>query len=282
VDSGDAELVAPVIDPGLTAEAQRRLIRGGGSTMGAAGVACLGLVAVGVIWVMVSAAFVLSGRQDNWWVGGSLFLTIAASVAFFAVTGSQTPDLDYDRLIEPSSLDESGRELLLRAQRAIGTVLGSDVYAADLLDQAAGKTVLKRHEWEIATALRDITTLRAELASSAADGAPGPMTAAVLDSHRRALTLAQNATTSRVSALERYATQVKAADAAQRDYRSAQKAAGLNEKYLDLVARTAADEHALAEITDMTERAAAAEQVFRDSLHQATLAAAALAFPPAG
>jgi hypothetical protein len=176
-------------------------------------------------------------------------------VAENAEAGAALPDKpdrhERDQFVESSDLDESGRELLLRAQRAIGIVLGSGVHVDELLEQAAGEAVLRRHEWDIATALREIAGLRAELASSTAGGAVGPMTAAVLDSHRRALTLAHDATTSRISALEDYAAQVSAADAAQRDWRSAMTASGLNDKYLDLVARTAADEHAIAEITGL-------------------------------
>jgi hypothetical protein len=140
-------------------------------------------------------------------------------------------------------------------------------------------SVLKRHEWEVATALRDITELRAEYTSSASAADAGPMTAAILASQHRALTLAQDATASRVSALETYAAQVEAADIAQRDWQGAMRVAGLNDKYLDLVARTAADQHAVAEITSLTEQAAIAAQVFQDRLQRATLAAEALALP---
>ena len=142
------------------------------------------------------------------------------------------------------------------------------------------ENVLRRHEWEIAIALRDITELRAEHASSASMAGPGPMTAAVLASHQRALMLAQDAVASRVSALERYAAQAEAADAAQRDWHDAMRVAGLNDKYLELVARTAADQHAIAEITNLTAQAALAAQVFDDSLQQVNLAAEALALPP--
>jgi hypothetical protein len=142
------------------------------------------------------------------------------------------------------------------------------------------ESVLRRHEWEIAIALRDNTELRAAHASSGSAGRPGPMTAAVLASHNHALKLAQDAAASRVSALERYAAQVESADAAQRDWQGALKISGLNDKYLDLVARTAADEHAITEIADLTEQAPAAVQAFHDSLQQATMAAEALAFPP--
>ncbi len=73
--------------------------------------------------------------------------------------------------------------------------------------------------------------------------------AAVLDSQQRAVTLARDATEARAGALESYAVQVQAADAAQQDWLSALRLSALNGQYLDLVARTAAGEHALAEIT---------------------------------
>ena len=57
------------------------------------------------------------------------------------------------------------------------------------------------------------------------------MTAAVLDSQRHALTLATNATKSRISALEHYAAELKKADAAERDWRAALKASGRNDQY---------------------------------------------------
>jgi hypothetical protein len=185
-----------------------------------------------------------------------------------------------DQFVEPCDLDASCSNLLFRTQRAIGTVLRSGVYADDLLDHAVEERVLKWHEHEIADALRAITRLRAEHASSAA-AAPGPMTAAVLDSHKRALMLALDATTSRISTLECYAAQLEAADAAKRDWQRAIEVYNLNDQYRDLVARTAADEHAIAEITSSTKQAATAAQLFRDSLHQANVTAEVLALPAA-
>jgi hypothetical protein len=49
--------------------------------------------------------------------------------------------------------------------------------------------------------------------------------------------------------------------------------------YLELVARTAADEHAVIEISGLTDQAAAAAQAVRESMRQVSLAAAALALP---
>ena len=52
-----------------------------------------------------------------------------------------------------------------------------------------------------------------------------------------------------------------------------------NDRYLDLVARTAADQHAVVEITDLAGQAAQSALAFKQTLEQATLAAEALALP---
>ena len=84
------------------------------------------------------------------------------------------------------------------------------------------------------------------------------MTADVLRAQHRAIEMAQQATTARVTALERYAHQITAADHADRDWQQATRLSELNDKYLELVARTASDDYATAEITDLTEQLATA------------------------
>jgi hypothetical protein len=103
------------------------------------------------------------------------------------------------------------------------------------------------------------------------------MTTQVLLSQNRAISIARDAITARVVALESLAAQVAAAEAARRDWETAHRMAANNDKYLDLVARTAADEHAVVEITGLAEQAGEAAQAFRETLQQATLAAQALA-----
>jgi hypothetical protein len=154
----------------------------------------------------------------------------------------------------------------------------SRVYAGDLRG-AVEESVLRQHEWEIAVALREISELLLDLVSGYAEGAAGPMTTAVLVSQNRAISIARDATTARVLALELLAAQVAAAEAARRDWDTAHRMAANNDKYLDLVARTAADQHATVEITDLAEQAAEAGQAFRESLQRATMAAEALALP---
>ncbi len=176
-----------------------------------------------------------------------------------------------------SGLDPSGRELLLRAQRSREAVLASKVYAEDLLEHAAGEMALRHHEQEITVLLHDIARLRAQLPFGQSTG---PMTSAVLDPQQRILTQARVSAESRVQAMERYAAEVSAADAARLDWENAVRLSGLNERFLDLAARTAADEHAIGELKDLTGQAAVAAEAFRQSLRQASMAAEALALPP--
>lgn len=185
-----------------------------------------------------------------------------------------------ERYVDERVLDELGAELMTRAQQAIRVSLDSGVHATDAQEHAVGENILRQHEWEIATNLRRLTRLRAEHERARARAAEsGPMTDSILTSHQNALTVAQESITSRIAALEHYAAQLHAADAAKNDWLEALKLSGLNDAYRDLVARTAADEHAIAEIKGMTEQAAAAAQVFQDSLHEVTLAAEALVLP---
>jgi hypothetical protein len=183
-----------------------------------------------------------------------------------------------DQVVLPSALDRVSRGLLIRAQTAIGSALDSVTDDAVESPDIVTELTLRRHEWQIATALRDITDLRAEHEFNAAASA-GPMTDSVLAPQQRALQLAQEAIESTVTALERYAAEVLAARSAFQDWQDALRISNLNDDYLELVARTAADEHAVIEIGGLTDQAAAAAQAVRESMRQVSLAAAALALP---
>jgi hypothetical protein len=183
-----------------------------------------------------------------------------------------------DEVVSPLALEAGCRQLLWRAQQAIAAVVTSGVYARDLRG-AVEEHVLRQHQWEIAVSLREITELLLDLVSSAGGGTVGPMTATVLLPQNRAIAIARDATTARVLALELLAAHVAAAEAARRDWEGAHQAAAKNDKYLDLVARTAADQYATAQIAGLAEQAEEAAQALRDTLQRATLAAEALALP---
>jgi hypothetical protein len=187
-----------------------------------------------------------------------------------------------DQVVVPSALDRVSRELLIRAQAAISSALDSVIDDAEQSPDILAEPTLRWHEWQIALALRDITDLRAEHEYNAGASA-GPLTDSVLGPQQRALTLAQDAIESRVTALERYAAEVLGARSAFRDLHDALRISNMNDRYLDLVAHTAADEHAITEITGLTDQATAAAPAARESMRQVGLAAAALALPePAG
>jgi hypothetical protein len=207
----------------------------------------------------------------------------AAGLTSLVLWRELSPDRELGRnakhVIMPNQVDEPSRLLLARAQQAIDYVVGSGVSTAGLLDHAADEVTLQRHEWEIACALRDISALRDRFNAEAEASGNGEMTRAVLESQRRAIALAQDATQARIAALERYAAQVRAADSAHRDWQTAQRLAGHNDMYLELVARTAVDGQAVAELDGMITQATAAAEVLRESLHRASLAAEVLTLP---
>jgi hypothetical protein len=183
-----------------------------------------------------------------------------------------------DELVLPSALDRASRELLIRAQTAIDSALDSAADGAVESPEIVTESTLRWHAWQIAVALRDITDLRAEHEYNTTASA-GPLTASVLEPQKRALQLAWDAIESRVTALERYTAEVLAASSAFRDWQDALRISNLNDRYLDLVAHTAADEHAITEFSSLTSQAAEAAQAVRESMHQVGLAAAALALP---
>jgi hypothetical protein len=196
----------------------------------------------------------------------------------FSTSRRNNSTLNADQVVRFSALDETSRQLLLRAQRAIKGVLTCKVYAENQLQQAVTEPTLRRHEWAIAVNLREITSLRAEQAKmrkSRAVESPGPLTKAVLDAQQGALHQKLKAVESLVKALENYASHVKAADLARLDWEAAAELAKLNPRFSNLVAGTAADELHLQEVHDMTDEAT----TFHDSLLRANLAAEPLLLP---
>jgi hypothetical protein len=184
-----------------------------------------------------------------------------------------------ESFVDQDDLDGASGDELRAAQCAIEAVTSSEVYRMDLLGEAPSSWLLRQHEWEIATRLRKITLRRADYTLSMSAGVPGPQTAAVLGAHRRAVMVAQEAASRRVSQLQDYAGVVVAADAALRDWRTAEQQAGKNHVYLDLVAQGAGDEHAVAEFTHLIEQASRTRDAFQATLNQAMIAAEPLVLP---
>ncbi|MEV1179350.1 hypothetical protein, partial [Nonomuraea sp. NPDC049784] len=93
----------------------------------------------------------------------------------------------YDgRYLLQEDFDQEARTVLMRAQRAIGSVLRSHVNAEGLLDDARNAVMLPAQEWEIARLLAKLSALRLEHRELLARGI-APEVAAVIEPLERAL-----------------------------------------------------------------------------------------------
>jgi hypothetical protein len=126
----------------------------------------------------------------------------------------------HGRYLTGADFDARARFLLRRAQDAVDAVTTSEVYRAGFLDAPAALAALADQEWDIAVALREQARLRAQRAEPGLRNA-GAMTAALRNRQSRAAQLADSSIAARVAALERYAAQVREADAAYRDWQQA-------------------------------------------------------------
>jgi hypothetical protein len=169
----------------------------------------------------------------------------------------------HGRYLTAADFDARSRVLLRRAQDAVDAVTSSEVYQAGLLDKHATRAALADQEWDIALALREQARLRAKRAELSTINA-GAVTAEVLDRQFQAARLADSSVADRVAALERYVAEVRQADAAYQDWQRAAALAELSSQHLDMLARTAADEHGIAEIEAMSQQARAVRLALRE------------------
>jgi hypothetical protein len=169
----------------------------------------------------------------------------------------------HGRYLTAADFDARARALLRRTQDAVDAVTSSQVYRVGLVDQPAVSAALTEQEWDIALALREQALLRARRAELSGMHASA-VTAPLLDRQFRAAQLAEDSVASRIAALERYVAEVREADAAHQDWRQAAAVAELGDRHLDMLARTAADEHGIAEIEAMSQHARAIQLALRE------------------
>lgn len=180
------------------------------------------------------------------------------------------------RYVQLSQLTDEARSLLARAQQARRTVLGSSVHCCDLIDRQRNEVALPHQEWEIAEALREYSRLM----KAEPDRPRGSMVAAVIDVRRKSLAASLQGIQRRVVALEAYADEVRRADDRFQELKQIQQLTEGSADVLELLARTARHDHAVAEIDGMNAQAAAVAATFTAALESAK-EAAAIALPPA-
>jgi hypothetical protein len=169
----------------------------------------------------------------------------------------------HGRYLTSDDFDPRARVLLRRTQDAIDAVNSATVSRTGLLDEVSTSAALAAQEWEIALALRDQARLRGKRAELTGPR-PGTPAAELLSQHRRVARAAERSVISRIRALERYAAEVRAADTAYRDWRQHTAISELTDQHLDMLARTAADEHGIAALGAMTQQARAIREAIRE------------------
>ncbi|MBX6769634.1 MAG: hypothetical protein IRY90_21205, partial [Actinomadura rubrobrunea] len=174
----------------------------------------------------------------------------------------------HGRYLLPADFDRPAARLVVRAQRAIDTVLGSQAHTAGLLDDVNNAVVLPRQEWAIACALAEHTRLRRDRRAQQPERLTAPVRA-LLEPQRRALELSVRAITERVEALEEYARRARSADDAYHEWQVLRRLPGQNARYQDLLARTVGHELARDEIRRLADDARRAENALRDSIRSA-------------
>ena len=112
---------------------------------------------------------------------------------------------------------------------------------------------LPAQQYEIAQRLAELTRL-ARKGRTAAGDASGSRVEEVLRVQRQALRLSSSALEERVEALERYAENTRAADAAYREWEAVRELEQLGEDMHELVVNTVRDELAVAEIEGLADR----------------------------
>ena len=282
----------------LPTEPARRLATIDGTVVGltAAGLTALfgtTPLAVGVLIFQGPASWEMASNRFALLAAGIIAMVttviLGVRVVRFGQPSGRTPAetaarTHHGRYLTGADFDARSRVLLRRAQDAIDAVTSSLVCRDDLLDRHATSAALTGQEWDIAVALREQAQLRARRAElrvrraewpagragpqaaallSQQDRAAqlGPQAAALLSQQDRAAQLAEASTIRRVEALERYAAEVGAADSAYRDGKQSAALAELHDRHLDMLARTAADEHGIAEIDRLAAQARAVRRV---------------------
>ena len=251
------DLPKTVFDPALTPREQRmlgaadRASRTLASIAENTGPACDRRLVAYLLLAGGAAAAEVALPGIRWaWAG---FIALAVVAAALATAGGRIGARRYrDRYVHPDLLDPNSRQLLARAQAAINEVRSAAVRRAGYLDTLSSEAVLRAREWDLATRLRELSRLSVSAAQH-------PAGAAAADPRQAILGEVAASAARRVEELEQYASRVRDADFA---YRSWAGPGDPGDDLLSLLAGTASDGQASAELAGLILDADAAGQYF--------------------
>ncbi|GAA2418283.1 hypothetical protein ACFPFX_04960 [Streptomyces mauvecolor] len=171
----------------------------------------------------------------------------------------------HGRYVLADELTDDAWHLLARAHHAQHAIVASRVHREDLIDRDANAYMLPAQLWEIALSL----ALYSKLCRQEPDHPQGAALISVLRDRRRALDASLRGITCRVRALEDYAQQTAEADARYEELQQIHYLNDRSDQVLDLVARTAGDEHAIEEVHGIAAQAEVITGAFDQALNEA-------------
>ncbi|MEU4080430.1 hypothetical protein [Streptomyces venezuelae] len=236
----------------------------------------------------------LEGRRASWWFGW-LLLSVFARSPLMLGAGACAYGLNsaiavlkrrqrvpvllriaevHDQFVLGHELNAEAVELLDRAVRAADRVKRSTVQRLDATDKQHNDRRLDGQVWEIAEALRTYS----RVASQGPAEVVSEVVAQALEPRRNILRISLASIGRRVEALENYAAQITEAEKRRRELRQLRRLTTGTEELFDLLAATARDDLAVAEIENMSGEVAKALALFNEAL-QSAQDAAAMALP---
>lgn len=232
----------------------------------------------------------LDGRRASWWFGWLLLsvfarspLMLGAGACAYGLSGAiavlkrrqRVPVLlriaeVHDRFVLGHELNAETAVLLARAVRAADRVKRSTVQRLDTADKQHNDRRLDGQVWEIAEALRTYS----RVAGQGPAEAVSEVMAQALEPRRNILRISLASIGRRVEALENYAAQITEAEKRRRELRQLRRLTTGTAELFDLLAATARDDLAVAEIENMSGEVARALALFNEAVQSAQDAAA--------
>ncbi|MGV9320520.1 hypothetical protein [Streptomyces sp. NPDC003660] len=177
----------------------------------------------------------------------------------------------------PCDLEQEDRTLLLRAAKAVDSILKSTAHEMGIVDKVRNDAELCEILWKVAKDAEKINRLAIRHWGASAVSA-GAAVDSVLSSQASALETSRKHVTARVAALEEYAHQVKEIDSLLAQKKQLERLDSSNDEYLDLVAQTSGDETATQRVKSAGEEAIVAADPLAEAVQRAS-DAAELALP---
>lgn len=182
---------------------------------------------------------------------GATMITLTVGVAGAVKRRNRKARGLRERLVRPDQITRPKTlELMERAQEAVRSLESSRALAREADLKARAQAALPVHLWEIATGLRDYD-LMCDRWVEGTEG--GPVTQA-MKAQKDVLDTVRESIRRRVVSLEEYAAHAEATDRRLAELERDEKAVAQMDGYLDLAARVARDDRAVAELEELTEQ----------------------------